>query len=501
MNFYEIMNRIKEINDSKQISGYFEGEFLRIIRNVDIDLYNTFFTDQPRDCNFDFYNGYIPNLKELAVKFVSYIISQIPEHGFNSAVTMNLPMLQQWYSNNERDLGLVMYKKFLLEVKDFGEYFNNSEQWSQIIEETMTSNEFVTGTEVQYLSQNVNLLYLLLFTLKLLDNGGQRFTRVVNFYRQWMPTSYAVSRIHEYQWFYVFKQQGEVYRMSQYFYGYVSTLLTSLETKNTMDFSGNISGVSNTYGEKALEWLNSDNGPRLYNIRSQQNPSNVSQPNGGLGGNGAAGGAGGDLFGCVVKGTQILMCDGTNKAIENIKEWDKVSSESGGVSTCSDELICNNKLTRLYAINNDEPFMSLDHAVKTQRGWCSLNPDISNEINGNYNVKKLEIGDTVYKVERIENGVVNYSEERVENINVKEFTKGEIQAHDIHFREGSMSYHCNGYLCLLNYPEITGKRISENMNNQLTEDERASFMALITDNLTIFEKVFGRQAIDYFNLY
>lgn len=153
--------------------------------------------------------------------------------------------------------------------------------------------------------------------------------------------------------------------------------------------------------------------------------------------------------GCVVEGTMIKMYEQRDKAIEDIVAEDLVLNKTMCASICSEERIINDNVKKLYGINNDAPFMSLEHAVFTiEKGWCSLDPDCSNQINHRWKVKKLSIGDHVLKINK--KNEISY--EMVKNINIIENNR---RCYDLHFYEGSNSYFANGYACLLNYPVLT----------------------------------------------
>lgn len=72
-----------------------------------------------------------------------------------------------------------------------------------------------------------------------------------------------------------------------------------------------------------------------------------------------------------------------------------------------------------------------------------------------------------------------------------------FEGYDLHFREGKNSYFANGFLCLLNYPEMTLKRIMDNMS-VMTETDRNAFVSLIQDKQELFIQVFGEAVMHQF---
>ena len=157
--------------------------------------------------------------------------------------------------------------------------------------------------------------------------------------------------------------------------------------------------------------------------------------------------------GCVTGDTKICLSDGREIPISQIREGMEVLSENGTVSVTSDEKVINRHITCLYGINDIPPFMSLEHAVLTEEGWKSLDPETTNSINSFYHAAKLQVGDVVYTLKGKE--IVRKITKQYADIQSRETFTG----YDLHFRQGYQSYYANGILVLLNYPEITIARI------------------------------------------
>jgi hypothetical protein len=245
------------------------------------------------------------------------------------------------------------------------------------------------------------------------------------------------------------------------------------------------------YGMNLLKWLDSSSGPKQYGIRSAIKPNNrVSKE--------IARERRTESKGCVISGTKITLADGTFKLVQDIQEGDNVLSEGGTVSICSDELVINNRVYAFYGINGEEPSFSLDHALLTNNGWKCMSPDDANAINSHFNIKKLQIGDTVFKFEKFLNGKPVIKVIPVLKIDIKYFGNSGALGYDLHFRSGKPSYFANGFLCLLNYPEITVKRIMKNISNSMSVEESEKFFCLINNNYSLFEKAFGTYAVASF---
>lgn len=202
--------------------------------------------------------------------------------------------------------------------------------------------------------------------------------------------------------------------------------------------------------------------------------------------------------GCVAPDTLIRMADGSEKAIRDIGPGEQVLSEGNTVSTCSEEHIRNHSITAMYGINQIKPFLSLEHAVKTKRGWCSLHPALSNRINPHFDVQHLLVGDFVQMLGRDQSGNLTLQWVRVDEIPVEVRESAPyFEGHDLHFREGKNSYFANGFLCLLNYPEITIKRVMDNLA-AMTPENRTAFLTFIQENRDLVGQVFGETAIHQF---
>lgn len=202
--------------------------------------------------------------------------------------------------------------------------------------------------------------------------------------------------------------------------------------------------------------------------------------------------------GCVSGTAMIRMADGGQKEIRQIREGDAVLNERMEVSLCSDEKICNPYISAFYGINEYEPFLSLEHAVLTKRGWCCMDPDSANRINPFYEVKKLAVGDIVIQLVEREDGTLQKREVSVEDIRICYAKEGEsFTGYDLHFREGYHSYYANDFLCLLNYPEITASRLGKAFR-KMSREEQKTLQEILACNRVLFQKMFGGYAVDFF---
>lgn len=235
------------------------------------------------------------------------------------------------------------------------------------------------------------------------------------------------------------------------------------------------------YGGCVRRWLESDTGPRQYNLctnvqllNCNYNKEEIRQDSG-----------------CVIEGTMITMFDGSSKRIEDIVENDAVLSKDCIVSICSDERVKTPNIMTVYGINDEPACFTPEHALLTPEGWKSLDPEKSNKINPHFNVTLLTCGDFIYKLCGFKDGVPDIRLEEVKQIYFADVSDKQVYGYDLHFREGAPAYFANGILCQSDYPEITCARIIRNMEHDMTDNEKICFIKLIQDNRDLFDKAFG----------
>ena len=112
-------------------------------------------------------------------------------------------------------------------------------------------------------------------------------------------------------------------------------------------------------------------------------------------------GGGGGGGGCFVAGTQILMGDGTNKNIEDIKILDEIMSYD-----IANNLLVKSSVQKLHKTSNKQTYIInyKDNSLHTtqchplyciEKGWVSINPLATKELHG-LDVEKLEVGDKLF---------------------------------------------------------------------------------------------------------
>lgn len=179
--------------------------------------------------------------------------------------------------------------------------------------------------------------------------------------------------------------------------------------------------------------------------------------------------------GCVMEGARIMVAHGREVPIEDIAEGTAVYAAGGSPSYTTGELVKNPDVTVFYSINDDEPFMSLDHAILTQGGFKCPDPCAARAIDPNAPVSELKVGDFVNRAHYEEDGTIAYTLEEVKRINIAR--REGVMSYDLHFREGYRSYHANGYVCYLNYPDITLDSVTTKLEAAVGRDRALDIMA------------------------
>ncbi|GIL90773.1 hypothetical protein Vretimale_16846 [Volvox reticuliferus] len=213
-----------------------------------------------------------------------------------------------------------------------------------------------------------------------------------------------------------------------------------------------------TYGLELLSWLDRD-GPfsaKHYGMRTDKHPNNsvreYAQSPGG----------------CFVPGTLVLLANGTSIPIEKITEGDKILcrnscdvhkwNRSAGIASSERVMSTSDRPFRVFGFNNEKPFFTAEHVFFTTTGLRALDPHMARAQNPWLQVGLLRPHDVVKRA--TEDG--RYQLERIEHF-TSTLVTGSV--HGVHLREGLRSYHANGYLVFLNYPELTMERMMLGLRN------------------------------------
>ena len=107
----------------------------------------------------------------------------------------------------------------------------------------------------------------------------------------------------------------------------------------------------------------------------------------------------------------------------------------------------------LHGFNGEECFFTASHVFHTTSGLRALNPEAARAENPWIEVSRLRVG---HVLKRTTDGRT-YTYVPISSIETERNTCNGV--YGVHLREGLRSYHANGYLVHLNYPEITMKTV------------------------------------------
>ncbi|KAL6702405.1 hypothetical protein ACN47E_002188 [Coniothyrium glycines] len=161
---------------------------------------------------------------------------------------------------------------------------------------------------------------------------------------------------------------------------------------------------------------------------------------------------------CFVADTLVATEKGS-VAIQSLREGDHVLTSADPIAygVLSDEEVVHSLgSTLLCGINDDEPFFTAGHIFHTTSGLRAVDPFTAKSENPWMNVNQLAPGHIIYR--RCDSGN-GYNHVEIEKITRKRMDH--VKVYGVHLREGARSYHANGYLVAVNYPEITMKSIAK----------------------------------------
>jgi len=489
--FLNFLSKAVDSDNSDNFDQYKEKEIVHLIKIADESARQCFFSSEETS-DHGFSDDIKSTFTELSIKYCCYGISTITSCNFNTTVqNCDYSIIGGWFQSH-RDTG----SSFLAAYLKKNDMEPTDSAFSDELCQTLESDGFITMEWVRNVTQSPSQAKLILAAVKYYI--ADRYDEVVSKWAEHFPSD-TMEQLSRYEWFDKYESTDTLYEY--YLKSYVEAAVkvqsnvNNHEEKGRSVWSGSmgysameiISHHEYDLGSAVLDWLNNGEAAK-YGLRSSNNPNNhvdetstrwreVVAPTG-----------------CLSPETMILMSDGSEKPVRSMQPGDHVMSQGGAVSECSDELVHNRRITVMYGINEWEPFLSPEHAVMTQKGWCSIMPEISNRINPHFHVSSLEMGDMVTVLSRRKDGGLSPSQIQVKRINVKFAKQGQFyEGYDLHFREGKNSYFANGFLCLLNYPEITMKRIMDNIR-ALPKQEQAAFRRLVMENSELFKNVFGEAA-------
>jgi len=97
--------------------------------------------------------------------------------------------------------------------------------------------------------------------------------------------------------------------------------------------------------------------------------------------------------GCFISGTKVLLADGREIPIENLKVGDVLLGSHGAHNKVLKRNEKPKQFWRLYAFNGGRYFVTENHVFKTKDGWKAIDPKEARKDNPQLHVEKLTIGD------------------------------------------------------------------------------------------------------------
>lgn len=200
--------------------------------------------------------------------------------------------------------------------------------------------------------------------------------------------------------------------------------------------------------------------------------------------------------GCFVSGTLVFV-DSTagleQVPIESISSGMRVlaRANTGEFGIRSDETVALpvTKGAFIYGFNGEKPFFTSNHVFFTTTGLRALNPLLAKDENPWLDVGVLSIGDTL---------LWTTDGKSYELRQIRTFERQCMSAagvvYGLHFREGLRSYHANGYLVALNYPELTVQRLLASLA-KLPLRERVKAEVDLIKSKSLLTKTIGPVAV------
>ncbi len=494
--FDSFMRVVKPLSPSASpFVQFLETRLTGVIQAADRSVQKVFFAGMPTPPTARESDVFDNELRTLAGTYAAFLLSTVPDLEFGKTIKDGWASVDGWFDKNSNPVGARFLVEYLNQPEVLGTAFHDPGA-AAIIAEHAGTEAFLVGllTEGTVAGESCAAAVLLL-ALQAMDPSGKHFSTLL---AQWKrsPEWPRIEGWDQIRWLDpvrgYFQQESAGYGLLK---APVRTACLKQQVERsersagfTQASSGRVSSAKvtvtrTTFGREVVEWLDSESGPRRYGLRAAHEPNNVVVDDGGSG--------------CVLPTTPILMADGTWRPIRELREGDRVFSASGRVSVLSSERVVNRNITQLWSINDDEPFMSLEHAIMTQRGWCCVAPDVARQINPHLAVKTIAVGDVVWKVKPVREGAVTYEMVVVKKVNLRRTVPGErLEGHDLHFREGHDSYHAGGYLNLLNYPEITTQRLASGMMENMSAAERQQFQQQLGAMAPMLTKALGAPVVE-----
>jgi hypothetical protein len=484
-----IVQAVRSVRDMRQ---YTSDTLANYVRFSNEDTYNCFFKDSPiiNCAPLPFEN----DVRYFTILYICHVIGNVPQYNFNATVrNITVTDINKWLKEKNSTIGEAIAALHLKQslAECFTNPWENANTLADMLMNEQTLAALLLQDDLENEHQTVRFLWLL---LKNLD--GNLYSKVMTKWQQNQYWDTILSKFSSYPWlestFADFSFDGSVFNsILQSVKGACNrkVCVGEEESSEVADITSSGAPIIKHYivsiyrvGQDVMNWINNvasgygcatnvqPDMPQTKERKSDPPPS-----------------------GCVLRGTMVMMNNGTLKPIENMRKGDLVRNHRGSDSLFSGELVVNTHVTSLYSVNDDTPFMSFEHPILTQSGWKCLCPDIALEINPYMEISILKLGDVLCRAVYGNDGSLSFVPEEVKKINI---AKNTDVCYDIHISDGYKSYIANGYVCGINYPEITMKNILKKIG---TSDVAADgeFKAAFAQNREFLESVFDKHSLNY----
>lgn len=486
MTVEQIIDKLKAINDFEQV---YADIFVRYIQCVDSKIKSIFFSSITQG---DINSGYLKPYNDIIIDFANHYIFRtaalVSKNNLNSVIksTDNLDTyLKKWYADNNGTVGRALVGESL-KVYMPEAFFDPQSTANQLYDELIKPKCYIGLFNYNQASEKHMLFPLICGMMYCLNQ--EIYEKLINC---WTSTDLKelVESAAAYSWTSILK--GSLNPDSTIFKDFEDAVREAVGTEihietrtesKVVDVSPTGSPITERYqvdifrqSTTVYNWMVSVSGCEDYlsgkepDYQERQYKRPAPAPSG-----------------CVLANTRIFMKDGSLKPITDIECYDRIINAQGMESICSGEIVENNHVDFLYSINDDEPFMSLDHLIFTASGYKCIDTKTALELNPGLRIAQLKVGDVVLKY--INGQIVPVT---VRQINCK--AGNTALCADIHVSDGLKSYITeNGYICYANYPEITGQSVMKAVSPVLED-----FRFFLKENRNTLEQSFGRHAYSY----
>ncbi|EXM08776.1 hypothetical protein FOIG_01838 [Fusarium odoratissimum NRRL 54006] len=188
---------------------------------------------------------------------------------------------------------------------------------------------------------------------------------------------------------------------------------------------------------------------------------------------------------CFVAGTKIITKSG-KKPIEDLEEndWVLTNGANDEWGLVSDErVVIPVDSPIIYGFNDEAPFFTAGHVFHTTTGFRALDAELAMKENPWAEVGRLSAGHILY---RLGKDGRTYGQVPILGINWRQMPEV-TEVYGVHLREGRGSYHANDYLVMVNYPEITLKRICSTLAT-FSQQDQVRLLQLLKELNPLFER-------------